>query len=70
MTDKDEFNTMYDVIDWSFMDNEEWSRDSAIDCSFMEAEALAKAEAEGRKLKELRELIEKSHQERSNEDNQ
>ena len=44
--------------------------EDAIDQSFMEANEQAEAEAEERKLKELRELIEKSHQERSNKNDQ
>ena len=60
MTDKDEFNTL----------NEEWDREAAIEFSFMEAEAEAEAEAEKRELEELKKIIEKFHQERSNKNDQ
>ena len=48
----------------------EWDREAAVEFSFMEAEAEAEAEAEERKLKWAREVIEKSHQKRSNENDQ
>ena len=60
MTDKDEFNTL----------NEEWDREAAVEFSFMEAQELAEAEAEKRELEELKKIIEKFHQERSNENDQ
>ena len=60
MTDKDEFNTL----------NEEWDREAAIELSFMEAQERAEAEAEKRKLEWAREIIKKSHQERSNKNDQ
>ena len=60
MTDKDEINTL----------NEAWRNvgdvEAAVELSFMEANELAEVEAEERKLKWAREIIEKSHQERSN----
>ena len=44
--------------------------EAAIEFSFMEASEQAEAEAEERKLKWAREIIEKSHQERSNKNDQ
>ena len=44
--------------------------EAAIEFSFMEAQEQAEAEAEERKLKWAREIIEKSHQERSNKNDQ
>ena len=60
MTDKDEFNTL----------NEEWDREAAIELSFMEAREQAESEAEKRELEELKKIIEKFHQERSNKNDQ
>ena len=48
----------------------EWSREDAIELSFMEAREQAEAEAEERELEQCREVIEKSHQERNNENDQ
>lgn len=48
----------------------EWDREAAVEFSFMEAEAEAEAEAERRKLEWAREIIKKSHQERSNKNDQ
>ena len=48
----------------------EWDRDTAIEFSFMEANEWAEAEAEKRKLNWCREIIKKSHQERSNKNDQ
>ena len=48
----------------------EWDREAAVEFSFMEAEAEAEAEAEERKLMWAREIIKKSHQERSNKNDQ
>ena len=48
----------------------EWDREAAVEFSFMEAEAEAEAEAEKRKLEWAREIIKKSHQERSNKNDQ
>ena len=45
----------------------EWSMDDAIEWSFIEDCWQAEAEAEKQKLEQVRELIEKFHQERSNE---
>ena len=69
---KDEFDTLVEEArerngDWSMEDNGEWSREAAIDLSFMEAQAWIEAEAEKRELEQLREIIENSHQERSND---
>ena len=63
MTDKDEFNTLNEEAG-------EWSMEDAIEFSFMEAREQAEAEAEKQKLKWAREIIEKSHQERSNKNDQ
>jgi NTP pyrophosphatase (non-canonical NTP hydrolase) len=72
---KDEFITLKEEAveqngEWSIEQDGEWSREDAIEMSFMEAGELAKAVAEYRKLKQIRELIEKPHQERSNENDQ
>ena len=72
---KDEFNTLKEEAieqngEWSIEQDGEWSMEDAVEMSFMEAGALAEAVAEYRKLKQIRELIEKSHQERSNENDQ
>ena len=63
MTDKDEFNTLNEEAG-------EWSMEDAIEFSFMEAREQAEAEAEKRKLEWAREIIKKSHQERSNKNDQ
>ena len=63
MTDKDEFNTLNEEAG-------EWSMEDAIELSFMEAREQAEAEAEKRELEELKELIKKFHQERSNKNDQ
>ena len=63
MTDKDEFNTLNEEA-------EEWNREAAIEFSFMEAQERAEAEAEKRELDELKKIIEKFHQERSNKNDQ
>ena len=48
----------------------EWSMEDAIEFSFMEASEKAEAEAEKRKLEWCSEIIKKSHQERSNKNDQ
>ena len=63
MTNEDEFNTLNEEAG-------EWNREAAIEFSFMEAQEQAEAEAEKRKLEWAREIIEKSHQERSNKNDQ
>ena len=68
---KDEFDTLIEEAreqsgEWST----EWSTEDAVEMSFREAGELAEAVAEYRKLKQIKELIEKSHQERSNENDQ
>ena len=68
---KDEFDSLIEDAreqngEWST----EWSTEDAVEMSFREAGELAEAVAEYRKLKALREIIEKSHQERSNENDQ
>ena len=68
---KDEFDSLIEDAreqngEWST----EWSTEDAVEMSFREAGELAGAVAEYRKLKQIRELIEKSHQERSNENDQ
>ena len=68
---KDEFDSLIEDAreqngEWST----EWSTEDAVEMSFREAGELAEAVAEYRKLKQIRELIEKSHQERSNENDQ
>ncbi len=66
MTDKDESNTLNEeaggIVDWDV--------EAAVEMSFMEAREQAEAEAEERELKELKELITKFHQERSNKNDQ
>ena len=71
---KDEFIALKEEAreqsgEWSTEDGE-WSMEDAVEMSFREAGELAGAIAEYRKLKALREIIEKSHQERSNENDQ
>ena len=51
-------------------DKDEWDREAAIELSFMEAREQAEAEAEKRELEELKKIIEKFHQERSNKNDQ
>ena len=63
MITKDEFNTLYEE---ALERAGEWSRGDGIDLTDVFAEVVN----EKRKLKELKELIEKSHQERGNENNQ
>ena len=68
---KDEFDSLIEEAreqngEWST----EWSTEDAVEMSFREAGELAEAVAEYRKLKQIKELIEKSHQERSNENDQ
>ena len=68
---KDEFDSLIEDAreqngEWST----EWSTEDAVEMSFREAGELAEAVAEYRKLKQIRELIEKSHQERSNKNDQ
>ena len=63
MTNEDEFNTLNEEAG-------EWSMEDAIEFSFMEAREQAEAEAEKRKLEWAREIIKKSHQERSNKNDQ
>ena len=68
---KDEFDTLIEEAreqsgEWST----DWSTEDAVEMSFREAGELAEAVAEYRKLKQIKELIEKSHQERSNENDQ
>ena len=68
---KDEFDTLIEEAreqsgEWST----DWSTEDAVEMSFREAGELAEAVAEYRKLKQIREIIEKSHQERSNENDQ
>ena len=63
MTDKDEFNTLNEEAG-------EWSMEDAIEMSFMEAREQAEVEAEKRELEELKKIIEKFHQERSNKNDQ
>lgn len=53
-----------------FEESEDWTMDDAIDFSFMEANERAEVEAEERKLKWAREIIKKSHQKRSNKNDQ
>ena len=60
MSEKDESNTL----------NEEWDREAAVELSFMEAREQAEVEAEKRELEELKKIIEKFHQERSNKNDQ
>ena len=48
----------------------EWDMEAAVEFSFMEANEWAEAEAEKRKLEWIREIIENSHQERSNKNDQ
>ena len=69
---KDEFDTLIEEArerngDWSMEDNGEWDREAAIDMSFMEAQAWSEAAGEKRELDELRELIMKPEQEKSND---
>ena len=71
---KDEFNTLIEDAreqsgEWSTEDGD-WSMEDAIEMSFREAGELAGAVAEYRKLKQIRELIEKPYQERSNKNDQ
>ena len=71
---KDEFDSLIEEAreqsgEWTTEDGE-WSMEDAIEMSFREAGELAGAVAEYRKLKQIRELIEKSHQERSNKNDQ
>ena len=68
MITKDEFDSLYEEA-LERMPGE-WSEEGGIEQSFIEAEALAEALAEKQKLKQVRELIEKSHQERCNEKDQ
>ena len=68
---KDEFDSLIEIAreqngEWST----EWSTEDAVEMSFREAGELAEAVAEYRKLKQIKELIEKSHQERSNKNDQ
>ena len=68
---KDEFDTLIEEAreqsgEWST----DWSTEDAVEMSFREAGELAEAVAEYRRLKQIREIIEKSHQERSNENDQ
>ena len=68
---KDEFDTLIEEAreqsgEWST----DWSTEDAVEMSFREAGELAEAVAEYRKLQLVREIIEKSHQERSNENDQ
>ena len=67
MTKTVESNTLNEEARGLFVD---WDVEAAIDQSFMEAYEQAEAEAEERELKWCREIIEKSHQERSNENDQ
>lgn len=72
MTEIDEFGdwlTESGIQPGEWLDGE-WDRDTAIDFSFIEGNEWAEAEAEKRELEELKELIEKSHQERSNKNDQ
>ena len=68
---KDEFDTLIEEAreqsgEWST----DWSTEDAVEMSFREAGELAEAVAEYRKLQLVREIIEKSHQERSNKNDQ
>ena len=63
MITKDEFNTLYEE---ALERAEEWSIGNDFDLTDVFAEIVN----EKRKLKELKELIEKSHQERGNENDQ
>ncbi len=67
MKEKIEFN---DLSGETWEHSGEWSRDDAIEWSFMEGSWQAEAEAENQKLEELKELIKKFHQERSNKNDQ
>ena len=71
---KDEFDSLIEEAreqsgEWTTEDGE-WSMEDAIEMSFREAGELAGAVAEYRKLKQIRELIEKPHQERSDKNDQ
>ena len=63
MITKDEFNTLYEE---ALERAGEWPMGNGIDLTDVFAEMVN----EKRKLKELKELIEKSHQERGNENDQ
>ena len=68
---KDEFDTLIEEAreqsgEWST----DWSMEDAVEMSFREAGELAEAVAEYQKLEQVREIIEKSHQERSNKNDQ
>ena len=63
MITKDEFNTLYEE---ALERAGEWPMGNGIDLTDVFDEIVN----EKRKLKELKELIEKSHQERSNENDQ
>ena len=67
MKERIEFNALNGET-WEHGD--EWSMEDAIEFSFMEAQEHAEAEAEKRKLNWCREIIKKSHQERSNKNDQ
>ena len=67
MKEKIEFN---DLSGETWEHSGEWSMDDAIEWSFMEGSWQAEAEAENQKLEELKELIKKFHQERSNKNDQ
>ena len=67
MKERNEFNDLNGET-WDLTG--EWSMDDAVEWSFIEGRWQAEAEAEEQELKELRELIEKFHQERSNENDQ
>ena len=63
---KDEFNTLYEEALERLERAGEWSTGDCIDLTDVFAEIVN----EKRKLNELRDLIEKSHQERNNENDQ
>ena len=67
MKERIEFN---DLNGETWEHSGEWSMEDAIEWSFIEGCWQAEAEAEERKLEQLRELIMKSEQERSNENDQ
>lgn len=69
---------MTEKVEITTLNKEAWSKawrnigdvEAAIEFSFMEAQEQAEAEAEKRKLEWAREIIKKSHQERSNKNDQ
>ena len=67
MISKDEFIALLDEVREQ---DGEWSTDDAVVMSFREGEAIARVAAKVQELKQIRELIEKSHQERSNKNDQ